>query len=335
MAICFLQVAKDFEIIEEMSNPVLTIVIPCYNEESNIDQIIHRFDQINSQLPSFELLFVDDGSRDKTVEQILRYKTSSHKFGIRLLRLSRNFGHQLALLAGMRNATGDACVTIDADMQDPPETIPAMVAEWRKGYDVVLGQRSDRSRDSWFKRTTAAIFYRVMTVLARGDFPANVGDFRLVSKKVLEVLKSLPEQSPYWRGIVVWVGFKRTFVSYSRAERFAGETKYPFLKMVTFAIDALFSFSKKPLLFVIYSGLVLCVLGVLFLVAYIYLRFTGYPLVPGWISIVSLATLIGGFQIICMGVIGQYVGRIYEQVLGRPQVLSYPAENVRSHTAAD
>jgi glycosyltransferase involved in cell wall biosynthesis len=315
-----------------MSNPLLTIVIPCYNEESNIAQIIHRFEQLSSQMPSFELLFVDDGSKDRTVENILSYKSSpqssSLKFNIRLLRLSRNFGHQLALLAGMRNSLGEACVTIDADMQDPPESIPAMVKEWQNGYDVVLGQRSDRSTDSWFKRTTAQVFYKVMTVLARGDFPSNVGDFRLVSKKVLDVLKSLPEQSPYWRGIVVWVGFRRTFVSYSRAERFSGETKYPFYKMVAFAIDALFSFSKKPILFVVYAGVLICTLSCIFIVIYIYLRFTGYPLVPGWISIMSVVTLIGGFQIICLGVIGQYIGRIYEQVLGRPQVITYPSEQV-------
>jgi glycosyltransferase involved in cell wall biosynthesis len=314
-----------------MSNLVLTVVIPCYNEESNIAQIIHRFDKLAAQMPSFEILFVDDGSKDKTVEQILSYKNSPRAYDIRLLKLSRNFGHQLALLAGMRNSLGDACVTIDADMQDPPEVIPAMVVEWQKGHDVVLGQRNDRVKDSIFKRTTAAIFYKIMIVLARGDFPANVGDFRLVSKKVVDILKSLPEQSPYWRGIVVWVGFKRTFVSYARAERFAGETKYPFLKMVTFGIDALFSFSKKPLLFVVYSGFLICFLGVLFLSVYIYLKLSGYALVPGWVSLVSLITLIGGFQIVCMGVIGQYIGRIYEQVLGRPQVLFYQPESVVSH----
>lgn len=308
--------------------PTLTIVIPCYNEESNIEQILHRFDQIADRLPPFELLFVDDGSRDKTAETILRCHHRPSVYGIRLLRLSRNFGHQLALLAGMRNSLGEACVTIDADMQDPPETIVSMVEKWREGYDVVLGQRGDRSTDSWFKRTSAVIFYKIMTLLARGDFPANVGDFRLVSRKVLDVLKALPEQSPYWRGIVVWVGFRRAFVKYSRAERFSGETKYPFFKMVNFAIDALFSFSKKPIYFVVYAGLVMCLLSFAFLGVYIYLRLTGYPLVPGWISIVSITTLIGGFQIICLGVIGQYVGRIYEQVLGRPQVITYPAETV-------
>ncbi|WP_413289272.1 glycosyltransferase family 2 protein [Bdellovibrio sp. HCB337] len=311
-----------------MSNPTLSIVIPCYNEESNIAQIIHRFDQLASQLPSFELLFVDDGSKDKTVEQIQNYKNSSHAYNIRLLRLSRNFGHQLALLAGMRNSIGEICITIDADMQDPPEVIPAMIKAWKEGHDVVLGQRNDRAKDTWFKRTSAVIFYRIMTVLARGDFPANVGDFRLVSKKVLDVLRSLPEQSPYWRGIVVWVGFKRTFVEYSRAERFSGETKYPFIKMVTFALDALFSFSKKPLLFVTYSGFALCVVGAIFLLTYISLKVTGYAFVPGWTSIISLVMFIGGFQILCLGVIGQYIGRIYEQVLGRPQVLHYPAEDV-------
>lgn len=311
-----------------MQNPELTIVIPCFNEESNISQIVFRFEQIAAQLPSFEILFVDDGSKDKTVEQILSYKGATKDFNIRLLRLSRNFGHQLALLAGMRSSLGEACVTIDADMQDPPEVIPDMVREWKKGYDVVLGQRGDRFKDTWFKRTTAAIFYRIMIILARGDFPANVGDFRLISKRVVDVLKSLPEQSPYWRGIVVWVGFKRSFVTYKRAERFSGETKYPFIKMVTFGVDALFSFSKKPLLFVVYSGFVICIFGAIFLSVYIFLKLSGYALVPGWVSLISLITFIGGFQIICMGVIGQYIGRIYEQVLGRPQVLAYPPELV-------
>ncbi len=314
-----------------MSNPILTIVIPCYNEGSNIDQIIHRFNILAPQLPSFELLFVDDGSKDNTVEQVHKYKTSDLNYDLRVLRLSRNFGHQLALLAGMNNALGDACVTIDADMQDPPESIPAMVQAWRNGFDVVLGQRDDRSTDSWFKRTSAQIFYKVMTLLARGDFPANVGDFRLISKKVLDVLRSLPEQSPYWRGIVVWVGFKRTFVSYSRAERFSGETKYPFIKMLGFAIDALFSFSKKPIYFVAFMGVAICLISFLFLSVFIVKHFMGYPLIPGWTSLMAAITLIGGFQIICLGVIGQYVGRIYEQVLGRPQVLHYPAEQIVSY----
>lgn len=309
-----------------MPNPVLTIVIPCYNEESNIRQIVERFESLVPVLPTFEILFVDDGSKDKTVEEIQRCGNSECGMQIRLLRLSRNFGHQLALLAGMRASVGDACVTIDADMQDPPETITAMVTKWNEGYDVILGQRRDRQSDSWFKRVTASLFYKVMIVFARGDFPANVGDFRLISKRVVDVLKSLPEQSPYWRGIVVWVGFKRAFVPYKRAERFSGVTKYPFLKMIAFGIDALFSFSKKPLTFVIYSGFLMCFLGMVFLAIYIYLKLTGYALVPGWVSIISLVTVIGGFQIFCLGVIGQYIGRIYEQVLGRPQVLSYPSE---------
>jgi glycosyltransferase involved in cell wall biosynthesis len=323
----------EFEIIRAMPNPVLTIVIPCFNEESNIAQVIHRFDEAALKLPSFEILFVDDGSKDETVAQILKYKGTSRAYDISLLKLSRNFGHQLALLAGMRNSVGQACVTIDADMQDPPEVISEMVRQWQNGYDVVLGQRSDRIKDTLFKRATAAIFYKFMKVFARGDFPANVGDFRLVSHKVVEVLKSLPEQSPYWRGIVVWVGFKRTFVSYARAERFSGETKYPFLKMVAFGVDALFSFSKKPLLFVVYSGFLICFMGLLLMSIYIYLKLTGYALVPGWASLVSLITFIGGFQIVCMGVIGQYIGCIYEQVLGRPQVLYDIAETITSSTA--
>lgn len=315
--------------------PELSIVIPCYNEQDNIEVLYKRIEGLVSKLPPFEVIFVDDGSRDKTAEYIHNFSTKlSPGFDVKLVRLSRNFGHQLALLAGMRAADGRCCVSMDADLQDPPEVIIDMIAEWKLGADVVLGRRSDRTTDSFFKRTTAHVFYKIMSYLTRGEFPAHVGDFRLVDRKVLDVLTHIQEPTPYWRGLVVWVGFRRALVSYKRDVRHAGETKYPFLKMFKFATDAMFSFSRKPLEIVSWLGIFMSVaamgLGFVYIAQYVF----GKSFVPGWASIVSLVVFIGGIQLVCLGIIGQYVGRIYEQVLGRPNVLTFPTEIVhQSHKA--
>ena len=305
-----------------MSSPELSIVIPCHNEVENIPLLIDAFNELRSKLPSFELVFVDDGSKDKTIESIQKEASRKQGYDVKLVKLSRNFGHQLALLAGMQNAEGQAIVSIDADLQDPPSVIPTMVAEWKKGYDVVLGQRNDRSTDSIFKRMTADIFYRFMSYLTKGEFPRHVGDFRLVSKKVRDVLIKLRDVGPYWRGLVIWVGHKRTIVQYKREERRFGVTKYPFWKMFSFALDAVFSFSKRPLQLASYAGAVFSLVSFAYGTAYIVLRAAGYHnLVPGWTSIVAAVTFIGGLQLVCLGIMGQYVGRIYEQVLERPLVL--------------
>lgn len=309
---------------------VLSVVIPCYNEQDNIQVLIDRFQSLAAKLPLFELIFVNDGSRDLTAEKIRSLSVRKDlDFCVRLVHLTRNFGHQRALLAGMRAARGEACVTIDADLQDPPEVIVDMVAKWREGYEIVLGQRLDRRTDSFFKRTTATFFYKIMSSMARGDFPSHVGDFRLVSRKALEVLTSLKEGSLYWRGLVIWIGYKRALVQYSRQNRHAGETKYPFMKMVAFAVDAIFSFSKKPLYLSSFLGIAFSALSAFFLGAYLFMFLIGIKNpIPGWMSLIAIITLMGGLQLFCLGIIGQYVGRIYEEVIGRPQVLAYEPEDI-------
>lgn len=311
-------------------HPVLTIVLPCYNEEESVPLAVAAFVELAPRLPPFELLFVNDGSKDRTLDVIrqLANRPGGWPFQIRVVNLSRNFGHQLALLAGMQNALGDACVSIDADLQDPPENIIEMVRLWREGCDVVLGQRSDRGTDTWFKRTTAQAFYAVMTRLTKGQFPEHVADFRLVDRKVLQVLCELKERSPYWRGLVAWAGYKRGIVRYARVARQVGVTKYPLRKMIAFAMDGVLGFSREPLRLVTALGFAMSASAFLYGMMYLLMRLMGKELVPGWTAIIGAVTLLGGIQLICIGILGEYIGRIYEQVLFRPQVLYYPAEEI-------
>jgi len=307
--------------------PELSIVIPCYNEEGNISFLIERFSALASRLPAFEIIFVNDGSVDKTCERIRQLATRPLKFEVRLLELSRNFGHQKAILAGMRAARGACCVTIDADLQDPPETIVAMVEKWQNGFDVVLGQRNDRTTDTFFKRTTAAVFYKLMAYLTNGEFPPHVGDFRLVSRRVLDVLNNLNERSPYWRGLVNWVGYKRALVQYKREARFAGESKYNFVKMMLLALDAIFSFSKQPLYLSNLLGFITSLISLLIIVTHLTMKIISTTsFVPGWMSLMAVITFLGGIQLFCLGIVGQYIGRIFDQAINRPQVLSYDIE---------
>lgn len=308
----------------------LSVVIPCYNEQDNIELVLSTFAKLAHELPRFEILFVNDGSRDKTAETVRSYaqRADQYPFAIRLLNLSRNFGHQLALLAGMKNALGQACVSIDADLQDPPEKIIEMVALWRMGYEVVLGQRVDRTTDTWFKRTTAQGYYRLMTRLTNGKLPEDVADFRLVSRRVLDVLCSLKETAPFWRGLVAWVGYKTAIVTYARQSRQFGETKYPLAKMISFAMDGALAFSREPLRLVTRLGLLISVVAFLFGVMYVVQRMMGVEFVPGWTAIIGVSTFLGGIQLVCLGIIGEYIGRIYEQSLGRPQVLFEQPETI-------
>jgi dolichol-phosphate mannosyltransferase len=316
--------------------PELSVVIPCYNEADNIESLITRFGPLLSRLPSCELIFVNDGSRDQTGDRVRALATRSNlSCAIRLVELSKNFGHQKALLAGMRAARGAACVTIDADLQDPPELIVEMVSQWRAGYEVVLGQRLERRSDSFLKRGSATLFYKMMSYLTNGDFPPHVGDFRLVSRRVLDILVNLPERSLYWRGLVIWVGYKRTLVQYERQPRHAGESHYPFFKMVLLALDAVFSFSKQPLYLSSIVGIMTSFVSLVLIGVHIFLKITGAKVfVPGWMSMMAVMTFLGGLQLFCLGIVGQYVGRIFDQVIDRPQVLSYEPEEIRSETVS-
>jgi dolichol-phosphate mannosyltransferase len=303
------------------ASAVVSIVVPCFNEEASILPFLAELDLQAPRLPPVEVIFVDDGSTDHTSEFVLSLGTK-RGYPVRLVRLSRNFGHQLAILAGLREARGQACVTIDVDLQDPPATIVEMVRLWREGYSVVIGERSDRQSDTWFKRFTAGAFYRLIALLTKGDFPEHAGDFRLIDRRVMDIMAQSREMGPYWRGLAVWVGFPRAVVSYRRQPRQVGHTKFHFTKMLSFGLDAIFSFSRRPLQLASCAGALVSVLSLSVVAIHVVWLLTGQSaFVRGWLSIVSMVGLIGGIQLICLGILGEYVGRIYELSLGRPNVI--------------
>lgn len=309
----------------------LSIIVPCLNEELMVPIFITEIKKLIGKLPTFELIFVDDGSTDKTNEKIIEAGKMNEDLNIRLIKLSRNWGHQKALWAGMDNCRGASCVSLDIDLQDPPEIIIQMVERWKSGFDVVLGQRIDRSTDTIFKKTTANLFYWFMTKFINKNFPRGVGDFRLIDKKVIEQMRNLNDCSPYWRGLVVWMGFKTAFVQYKREARVAGETKYPFLKMLNFASNAVISFSTKPLKLVSLIGLGFSLISFILMSFYIFQKIVGIStFIPGWVSIVSLITFLSGIHLLCLGVIGHYIGKIYEQSLNRPRFIIDQVSDISS-----
>jgi dolichol-phosphate mannosyltransferase len=296
----------------------LSVVIPCYNEEESIRELHRRVTGVCATAPvsSYEIILVNDGSRDSTPE-IMRelVKDDPH---LVIVDLSRNHGHQLALTAGLFQAKGDYILVLDADLQDPPELLLPMLERARAGVDVVYGKRDQRDGETPFKKLSASMFYRLLSYLSDTEIPRDVGDFRLISKRVLEQFKDMPEQHRFVRGMIAWIGFKQEAYSYQRAPRFAGETKYPFHKLVAFAFDAISSFSIKPLrislLFALFGvGLA----GLLALYA-VYAHFTQGALITGWASLATIITFFASLQLICIGVIGEYIGRTYMQVKKRP-----------------
>jgi dolichol-phosphate mannosyltransferase len=299
------------------SNPVVSIVVPVFNEEDVLDLLYQRIvDTLEECGESFELVLVDDGSQDKSWDIMCRL--SLHDSRVVLVRLSRNFGHQVAITAGVDAARGSAVVLMDADLQDPPEVVVEMIALWRRGYDVVYGRRSCRHGESWFKRSTAAGFYRLIRWLTSIDIPADTGDFRLMSRRVVEVLRQLRERNRFIRGLVTWIGWRQTAVDYEREERKAGETKYSVRKMIRFAGDAIVSFSHAPLRIATGLGLLVSTLsfgyGIFAALAGIFGWRTVQDFSPSMIVLVFL----GGVQLLSLGIIGEYVGRISDEVKGRP-----------------
>lgn len=299
---------------------VISVVIPVFNEEETLVELFDRLSalsDLNEAAVSFEFLLVDDGSTDKSMDLIIDQINRNKAF--RLLSFSRNFGHQAALLAGITHAKGEAVVVMDADLQDPPEVIPLLVQEWKKGWDVVYAQRAVRHGENFFKKKSAAIFYRLIDWLSDTDLPRNVGDFRLMDRTVVEQIKELPERSLYLRGLVSWVGFKQTAVPYDRDPRFAGDTKYSMKKMIGLATDALLSFTEKPLRIVTQVGLAVTTLSFSTLVFFLAtLPLGSHNRVPGWFSMMAAILLLGGVQLICLGIVGAYVSRIYREAKGRP-----------------
>jgi dolichol-phosphate mannosyltransferase len=300
------------------SRQLLSIVVPCYNEQEVIAETVRRLGEACSEFDSLdvELIFIDDGSRDRTKEILRRLASEDHR--IRLIAFARNFGHQIAVTAGIDAARGDAVVLIDADLQDPPEVVPQMIAKWRDGYDVVYGTRTERVGESAFKIATARAFYRLLNRLSDVPIPLDTGDFRLMSRAVVDTLRAMPERDRFLRGMVSWAGFRQVALPYRRAERFAGQTKYPLKKMLRFATDGILSFSTKPLQLSVALGMTSAAISLGGIVYALVLRFLTDIWVEGWTALMIAVLFIGGVQLISVGILGEYIGRIYNEVKRRP-----------------
>jgi dolichol-phosphate mannosyltransferase len=309
---------KPFYVLEDRPFPkLLSIVVTVYNEEDALPFLRRRLTAFLETLPCLaEVVLVNDGSSDESLREMMLWTKQDSR--VRIVNLARNFGHQAAATAGLDQAIGDAIVLMDADLQDPPEVIVKMLDEYCKGYDVVYGQRVSRAGETAFKRFTAWSFYRIMRALVHPDLPTDVGDFRLVSRNCLNALLSMRETHRFLRGMVAWVGFPQAFVPYDRDIRVAGTTKYPLRKMLQFAWTAAVSFSPTPLRLSFALGVLISAVGVLEALNALYRTIMGLYVVPGWTSLLLVNCLIGGAVLISIGVLGEYVGRIFEASKERP-----------------
>ncbi|MEM7727571.1 MAG: glycosyltransferase family 2 protein [Cyanobacteria bacterium P01_A01_bin.45] len=301
-----------------MNSPKYSVVIPIYNEEDNINEMYHRLLQVMEFFDGDgELILIDDGSRDRSLSMMRELHYQDRR--VRYLSLARNFGHQIAVTAGLRFALGNAVIVMDADLQDPPELILTMIERWREGFEVVYAQRIARKQEIWFKRFLAYIFYRILRKLSDVDIPADTGDFCLMDRKVVDVLNTMPERNRYIRGLRAWVGFRQTAVHFERDPRFAGEVKYTFGKSWALAINGIISLSKVPLRLATYLGLLSASISLLmiFLVLYWRLFDPASPLM-GFTIITITNFFLGSVQLFTIGILGEYIGRIYEEVKGRP-----------------
>ena len=298
---------------------LISVIIPVHNEEKNIQPLLSRLNPVLKKY-SHELLFVDDGSSDQTL-QLLKQEAKKNPH-LKILAFNRNFGHQTALSCGYEHAKGDCVITIDADLQDPPEIIEQMIKEWQKGYDIVYAKRKTR-KDPFFKKITAFFFYRFINFLSDTPIPTDVGDFRLQDHKVNQYLIKLPEHSKFLRGLVAWGGFKEKYVEMNRQERYSGSTHYTFAKMLNFALDGIISFSTKPLRIATYIGFFTSLIGV-FGIIYALLQRFFLPheyWVTGWTALFVAVLFLGGTQLITIGIIGEYIAKIYRETQNRPQYL--------------
>lgn len=294
-----------------------SIIVPMYNEEEVIRHTYAKLKEVmDGYGEPYELVFVNDGSKDQTVEIVEAICQQDQN--VRLVNFSRNFGHQIAITAGMDYAQGDAIIIIDADLQDPPEVMLKMIEKWKEGYEVVYGKRLKRKGETAFKKITALMFYRTMRSLTNFDIPMDTGDFRLIDRKVCDVLRGLKEKNRFVRGLVSWVGFRQTMVEYVREERFAGETKYPLKKMISFAVDGITSFSYKPLKIATYIGFTLSATSFVYLLVVLSQRLFTSTTVAGWTTIVAINLLFNGIILMLLGLIGEYIGRIYDESKNRP-----------------
>lgn len=297
--------------------PTYSLVVPVFNEEAVLPLLFARLDALLGRLDAdAEVILIDDGSRDRSLALIEAKVQADARY--RFAALSRNFGHQVAITSGLDMAEGEAVIVLDADLQDPPELVLDLIAKWREGYDVVCAQRIARDGESRFKRVSADLFYRCLGHLASVEIPRNVGDCRLVNRRVLDTLRSMPERERFVRGMVAWIGFRQALVPYRRQQRAAGETKYPLRRMLRLASDALVSFSEAPLRLALWVGLAVSLCALLLGCGTVALYAADVALVPGWTSLMVVTTFLCGSNMLMTGLMGLYVGRIYTEVKGRP-----------------
>jgi polyisoprenyl-phosphate glycosyltransferase len=300
-----------------MTDINISIIAPIFNEIGNLPELYRRVKEVmDSTSEPWELILVDDGSSDGSREYIQEIAARDKR--IRPVIFARNFGHQIAVTAGLDYSRGQAVVIIDADLQDPPEVIIELMKKWREGYEVVYAIRSERVGESWFKLMTASIFYRIIYRITDVDIPLDAGDFRLLDRQVVNVIKQMRERHRFLRGMSVWVGFRQTGVEYRRAPRFAGETKYPFKKMFKFASDAVTSFSYFPLQVATYMGFISAGLSILAIPIVVIMRMTGSQAFLGQATTLIAVLFLGGVQLISLGILGEYIGRLYDEAKGRP-----------------
>ncbi len=300
----------------------ISMVIPMYYEEEVANECYNKVSKILMSLENYdyEIIFINDGSKDKTLDILEDIAKKDEK--VKVISFSRNFGHQAAVTAGLKEVTGDAIVIIDADLQDPPELIPDMLKLWEEGNEVIYGKRKVRKGESAFKLLTAKMFYKTLNALSDVEIPKDTGDFRLVDRKVVDVINNLPEHNKFLRGLFSWVGFKQKAYEYERQERFAGKTKYPLKKMLKLASDGIISFSNKPIKLVGALGIISIVISIILLVyAILSYIFKLNNLSAGWTSIMVAITFFAGVQLLSLWVISEYIGRIYDEAKGRPQYI--------------
>ena len=308
----------------------VSVIVPMYYEEEVAEECYKRLKKVLEGLSEkylYEIIFINDGSKDKTLN-ILENIAQDNK-NVKVISFSRNFGHQCAVTAGLKYITGDAIVIIDADLQDPPELIPEMLKLWEDGNEVIYGKRKSREGESKFKLLTASMFYKTLNALSDVEIPKDTGDFRLVDRKVVDVINSLPEHNKFLRGLFSWVGFKQTPFEYERKERFAGKTKYPLKKMLKLAQDGIFSFSTKPLRIVGTMGIISIAISIIILIyAILSYIFNWNNLTAGWTSLMVTMTFLSGMILISLWMIGEYIGRIYDETKRRPQYIIEKTYNI-------
>ena len=294
-----------------------SIVAPIYNESDNLPELYRRVKEVmDSTGETWELVLVDDGSTDGSTDVIRELGKKDKR--VRPVIFARNFGHQIAITAGWDYARGEAVIIIDADLQDPPEVILDLAKKWKEGYEVVYAVRAEREGESWFKKFTSALFYRLIYRITDVKIPLDTGDFRLMDRKVVDVMKSMPERHRFPRGMSAWVGFKQVGVEYRRAARFAGETKYPFKKMLRLALNAITGFSYFPLQLATYIGFTSAGIAILAIPVVIYMRMAGSQAFFGQATTLISVLFLGGVQLISLGILGEYIGRLYDEAKGRP-----------------